>query len=167
MKKILPRILNYILYSVGILIAGSGFLIKWKIPHGPTGRNASLWGLDRYDWRDLHLWGGIIIVLLVIWHLWLHRRWVMNIACQKHSTMLLAGLLAPVILIGALAVSPLGNAPNADNECGGDDRGQSMDKKHRRSADSTDHPSPRDGRGKSGGGSGKHRKKGAGTETEH
>ncbi|MCP5537831.1 MAG: DUF4405 domain-containing protein [Akkermansiaceae bacterium] len=145
MKKILPRILNYILYTSGILIAGSGFLIKWKIPHGPEGRTTSLWGLDRHEWRDVHLWGGILIVVLVVWHLWLHRRWIMNVACQKHSIRLLAGLLAPILLIGVLAVTPLANPPDSHgdgercSECGANGRGHrgdDMERKHRGRGDS-------------------------------
>jgi len=129
MKTILPRLLNYILYAVGILLAGSGLLLKWKIPHGQAGRDVSLWGLDKHDLKDFHLWGGIIIALLVGWHLWLHRKWIMNVACQKRSVWLLGGLLAPVILVGALALTPLGQAPHTGGECSSNNCGQCKDKK--------------------------------------
>lgn len=138
MKLILPRLLNYILYAVGILIAGTGLLLRWKIPHGQAGHHVSLWGLDKHDWKDLHLWGGLALVLLVAWHLWLHRKWIMTVACQKHFPKLLAGLLAPIILLGALAITPLGQLQEANRD-GRDGRdglcdqcGQLQEKKHRR-----------------------------------
>lgn len=112
------RILNYILYALGIFIAGSGFILKWKIPHGPTGKNVNLWGFDKHDWKDFHLWSGILITILVIWHLWLHRKWLINVACKKDQRKLLVGLLSPIILIGAIVVTPLSQAPSGQGGCG-------------------------------------------------
>lgn len=154
MKTILPRLLNYILYAAGILIAGFGLLLRWKIPHGPAGRDASLWGLDKHNWQDLHLWGGCSIVLLVVWHLWLHRKWIMNVACQKRSVWLFVGLLAPVILVGALALTPLVHTPNTSGECNGNGYDQSMHKNSGRNAEYSEHPPMGKGQGKSADGSG-------------
>lgn len=122
------RLLNYILYALGILLAGTGIILKWKLPHGPAGRDLSLWGIGKHDWKDLHLWGGIILTILVLWHLWLHRKWLMNVACKKHSGKMLAGLFAPIALIGAIMATPLGKLPADQRGCSGGNGGSCADK---------------------------------------
>lgn len=117
----IARLLNYVLYTLGILLAGTGILLKWKIPHGPAGRDVSLWGLGKHDWKDLHLWGGVMLTLLVLWHLWIHRKWIVNVACKKHTSKILVGLLAPIALVGAIAITPLGELPAGQGGCGGGD----------------------------------------------
>jgi len=112
------RLLNYILYALGILLAGTGTILKWKIPHGPSGREISLWGLGKHDWRDLHLWVGIALTVLVFWHLWLHRKWIMNVACKKHSGKMLIGLSAPILLVVVIIATPLGQLPASQGGCG-------------------------------------------------
>jgi len=128
MGNMIARLLNYILYALGILLAGTGTILKWKIPHGPSGRDISLWGLGKHDWKDLHLWGGIALTVLVLWHLWLHRKWIMSVACKKHSGKLLIGLLAPIALVGAIIVTPLGQLPAGQGGCSGGDCGSCSDK---------------------------------------
>lgn len=66
MGNMTARLLNYVLYALGILLAGSGFILEWKIPHGPAGESVSLWGMDKHDWKDFHLWGGILLTILVL-----------------------------------------------------------------------------------------------------
>ena len=122
------RLLNYILYVLGILLAGTGIILKWKIPHGPAGRDISLWGLGKHDWKDIHLWGGILLTLLVLWHLWLHRKWIINVACKKHAGKIFIGLLAPIVLVGAIIITPLGQLPAGQGGCSGGGCGSCSEK---------------------------------------
>ncbi|NWK56487.1 DUF4405 domain-containing protein [Verrucomicrobiaceae bacterium N1E253] len=111
------RIINYVLYALGIFIAGTGFILEWKMPHGSAGREASLWAMAKGTWKDIHLWTGIAFTALTLWHLYDHRKWLMNVACKKSSGKMLAGLLIPLAVVVAIAASPIGKLPSGHGGC--------------------------------------------------
>ncbi|MBK1789802.1 DUF4405 domain-containing protein [Persicirhabdus sediminis] len=115
----LARVLNYILYVLGLLIAVSGLILEWKFPHGAAGKSVGLWGLGKGMWKDIHLWGGIVLCFLVVWHLWLHRKWLVNYACKKSSAKMWLGLLVPVAILTAASLSPLAEIPAGSGGCSG------------------------------------------------
>lgn len=153
MNIMVARLLNYILYTLGILLAGTGMILQWKIPHGPTGRSISLWGLDKHDWKDLHLWGGIALTVLVLWHLWLHRKWIKTVACKKHASKMLIGLLAPIALVGIIIATPLGELTEGQANCSGSDCGSCSDQSScsSKSGNSSNKKGSRSGKKSSGG----------------
>lgn len=56
----------------------TGLLMEWVLPpgsgRGPGGMH--LWGLNRHDFGEIHLWLGIALLVLLILHLALHWTWV-------------------------------------------------------------------------------------------
>ncbi len=61
------------------IIAGIGFLIEFVLPPGDVrkeiyGKNVELTflGLNRHSWGDIHLYLGIILLILIAIHIYLH-----------------------------------------------------------------------------------------------
>jgi Na+/alanine symporter len=52
-------------------VSGSGFLIDQVCRRGVT-----FWGMGRRTWIDIHLWSGIVIVVLLVLHIVLHWKMV-------------------------------------------------------------------------------------------
>ncbi|NET40192.1 MAG: DUF4405 domain-containing protein, partial [Cyanothece sp. SIO1E1] len=67
----------------------------------------SLWGYDRHEWADIHLWMSYGFVLLLLLHLWLHRKWLVKIASKNHAWRIWVGLSFGLILILTLLLYPL------------------------------------------------------------
>ena len=59
------------------LVTTTGALLRWVLPRGPQ---AGLWGgflgWARRQWRDVHAWLGLVLVVLVLVHLVLHLSWI-------------------------------------------------------------------------------------------
>ena len=74
--------LDALLLSVFALVSFSGLLLAFVLPSGgfQGGRNpfynTLFLTLTRHAWRDLHLWAGLGLILVLIVHLAFHWRWV-------------------------------------------------------------------------------------------
>lgn len=79
---------NYItavtLLLLGTVEAISGFILWFVLPQGAGswqgGRAAiqsTFWSLTRHTWIDIHDWVAIAIVVGIIVHLILHRKWIL------------------------------------------------------------------------------------------
>jgi len=74
--------LNSLLFVAFVLVNLSGLVAWLVLPSGGYrgGRNplhnASLLGLTRYGWNDVHLWVGLAMIAVLVVHLALHWRWV-------------------------------------------------------------------------------------------
>ena len=76
------------LMLVAFFLTSLSGLIAWLIlPSGGYrgGRNpfyhATLLGLTRHDWNDLHLWAGLAMIAILTIHLALHWQWIV---CTAH-----------------------------------------------------------------------------------
>ncbi|MFH1370865.1 MAG: DUF4405 domain-containing protein [Planctomycetota bacterium] len=66
----------------------TGAILRWVLPPGSGGLGRELHdgrgreqirellGMGRYDWGDVHLWLGIIFIVLMLVHLVLHWSWI-------------------------------------------------------------------------------------------
>jgi hypothetical protein len=74
--------LDSVLFVVFFLTSLSGLIVWLALPSGGYrgGRNpffnATLLGLTRYAWSDLHLWTGLAMLAVVTVHLALHLKWI-------------------------------------------------------------------------------------------
>ena len=61
---------------VMLALIWTGILIWTVLPPGSRGgRGLTLWGLDRHNFGDIHMYLGIALLILTGLHLWLHWRW--------------------------------------------------------------------------------------------
>jgi hypothetical protein len=107
-KKLwLEKSANYLLYLFTCLLAGTGFILAYRLPHGREAREWTVLGMGRHDWGDWHLWLGFGFIALILLHLYFVRNWLMRVAVKRRGWLLLlslgvgfalalGGLLAPV-----------------------------------------------------------------------
>ena len=74
---------NYILFItlllLGLFQAISGFVLWAALPQGGGGRGSGIitfWSLTRQTWIDIHDWVAVALVVMIIIHLILHRKWI-------------------------------------------------------------------------------------------
>ena len=57
----------------------SGIILWFVLPSGQGARlsgSASVWGLDRHTWIDLHNWAALMLIAVLIAHVAMHWKWV-------------------------------------------------------------------------------------------
>ena len=109
MKK--PK-LNFVIdlaaFAAFVFMAATGVLLVYTLPPG-SGRWATVWGMSRHQWGDVHLWLAVLFLAIVSLHLFLHWRWVVSMmkggAHRPPGWRLVLGLVS-LLLIVALAVAP-------------------------------------------------------------
>lgn len=84
MKRLSTNILVDIALFLNMAILSiSGFVIKVMMPsgggmhrRGGFDRAADVLGMSRHTWKDIHLWAGIIVLLLLLLHIALHWKMI-------------------------------------------------------------------------------------------
>ena len=72
------------LLVLGLIETVSGFVLWLALPRGGGGRGASLdsettfLALSRDTWLTLHDWIAVALVVIIVIHLVLHRKWIFN-----------------------------------------------------------------------------------------
>lgn len=107
------RLANYLLYLSFCLLAGTGFLLEWRLPRGRSYRGLELWGLDRHDWGEIHLWVGLVFVTLIVIHLLMHLKWLWQVAVRKRPLTMILSLSLGLIAIAALLLWPIKDSSSA------------------------------------------------------
>ena len=78
-------IIDVVMFVVMLGLIWTGILIWTVLPSGPRGgQGLILWGLNRHEFGDIHMYLGIAFLILSGLHLWLHWGWF---AC-KLTTMI-------------------------------------------------------------------------------
>jgi cytochrome b len=78
--------LNSLLFVAFFLVNISGLIVWLVLPSGgyQGGRNpfynATIFTLTRHGWKDLHLWVGLALIVILTIHLVLHWQWVTCVA---------------------------------------------------------------------------------------
>jgi len=106
--------LNYLVELSALLIllglVWTGLLMYRVLPPGSRGgRGLRLWGMDRHQFGDIHLYLAITLIVLLTLHVWLHWRWVYETsrrlgragpaAPSKRSSRVLGGLVLLIVLV--------------------------------------------------------------------
>jgi len=96
-------------FAAFVFLTTTGVLSRYVLPPG-SGRDATLWGLNRHDWGDIHFWVAVVLLGVLVLHLALHWKWILYIVRGKRSeasgARLALGAVGLVGLLG-LAAAPL------------------------------------------------------------
>lgn len=108
MKTALNRILNLLLWLSFSALAGTGFLLAFRLPPGSRGgAGLGALGLDRHAWGDWHTGISYGFLALILIHLAVHWRWLWQAAARKRSWPLALGVGAGVLVFLLLALQPV------------------------------------------------------------
>jgi len=92
-----------------LLLVTTGVLMRYVLPPG-SGHRATIWGLDRHGWGDLHFWIAVAFLAVLAFHLVLHWRWIVSVlrGRPREGSGLRVGLgLTGLAAVVALALAPL------------------------------------------------------------
>ncbi len=92
-KNFIVDLLSYIGF---VLLLGTGLILQYILPHGSgriisegTGRASgerlitTLWGMTREQWGQIHFWIAAAILLVLLFHLILHWRWIVCVLGKR------------------------------------------------------------------------------------
>lgn len=105
--------LNYgVNLAAGVCMIGmlyTGLILAYVLPHGSG--QATLLGVRRHEWGDIHFWLSVGLIALMVVHLALHWAWV----CATTSNLLKLGhadgrssrhrLVSGIVVLALLATS--------------------------------------------------------------
>lgn len=104
MTNVVSRISNLLLWVSFCALAGTGFLLNVRLPHGS---HRSALGMTRHEWSDWHVWIALVFLALVILHLALHWRWLWKIAARRKAVPMVLGFAAGLGLMLWLVFQPV------------------------------------------------------------
>jgi hypothetical protein len=102
---------DLILYLLFCSLAGTGFLLAYRFPHGPSAGSLLFVGLDRHEWGDIHTWLAYAAMGVAALHLLLNRRWLVKVAASRGLWQLMTGIVTGLLIIGFFVLTPVENRP--------------------------------------------------------
>ncbi len=113
-KSVINRVLNLLLWMSFCAMAATGMLLAFRLPPGRKGGSGlTALGWSRHEWGDLHTWISYALLTLVALHILMHWRWLWHVAGSRFKSLVLAGLLAGLLAIGAVWLIPV-RTPDGD-----------------------------------------------------
>ena len=102
-------LVDAVAFTAFAFLTTTGVLSRYVLPPG-SGRYATLWGLNRHGWGDIHFWVAVVLLGVLTLHLVLHWKWILHVFKGKRSeasgARLALGVVGLVGLLG-LAAAPL------------------------------------------------------------
>jgi len=96
-------------FAAFLFLVTTGVLMRYILPPG-SGRDLTIWGLDRHEWGGIHFWVSVVFFALMALHLFLHWKWIVCMVKGKprEGSGLRAGLgVVGLVVVLAIALSPL------------------------------------------------------------
>ena len=108
MKIAIRRVLNLLLYLSFCVMAGTGFLMAFRlVPGSRGGGGLEVLGWNRHQWGDVHTWVSYLFILLIVIHLAINWTWLLRIAGQGRLWRLALGLIVGIVIVGAFFLVPI------------------------------------------------------------
>ncbi len=120
-RSTLNFVVDAVAFAAFLFLASTGILIHVVLPPG-SGHFSVLWGMDRHEWGEMHLWLATILIVLMVLHLLLHWSWVVSMIAgspARRSTARSALAVVALAVVVGVAVLPFfgrveGKSENGD-----------------------------------------------------
>ena len=104
-KAILERyITGSILFVLTAIEVLSGFIVWIIMPRGrgdlfvtSTGYGRTFWGLQRNEWVDMHAWVAVFMIAIIVVHVIIHWRWIVNMTLGRMKAKKTEGTIEPEV----------------------------------------------------------------------
>jgi hypothetical protein len=100
------RIIDLVLYLLFCALAGTGFLLAYRLPHGGGGGQTLFLGIDRHAWGEAHTWIAYATVIVAIIHFGLNWQWLVKVAALKRPSRLCLGIATGLLIVGLFLFVP-------------------------------------------------------------
>lgn len=107
----LNYLIDIIMFILMMAILGIGFLMKFVLITGQErwiqyGRNVDItfWGMDRHEWGKIHLILGLTLIAVLIFHLILHWRSIVNFFRNFSGNRILRISVTSILLIVSISL---------------------------------------------------------------
>ncbi len=79
-KNVFKYVIDAVIFIDFCSIAITGLLLGFVIPKGRGVRSAYRYflGLHRHEWSNIHLFLSLVLLVLLFFHVWLNRAWIVN-----------------------------------------------------------------------------------------
>lgn len=84
-KWLMNFLANLLLLISGFLVSISGLIIQIHYHIRHNSNHSTVLSLDRMVWYSVHVWISIIFLFIIVYHIWIHKKWYKNIFNQKKS----------------------------------------------------------------------------------
>lgn len=91
-----------------VFLVSTGLLLVFELP--PGSGHASIWGLDRHQWGDVHFWIAMTMLGIITVHLSLHWKWILAklkpLGHGKYSRRRVIVSVVALVVLLAVALAP-------------------------------------------------------------
>jgi hypothetical protein len=105
-RTLWKRPLDLLLYLLFCGLGGTGFLLAYRLPHGPGASQTLFLGLGRYVWGEVHTWLAYAAIVVAAIHLLLNTQWLIKVAASKRPWRLVIGVLAGLLVVLLFLFAP-------------------------------------------------------------
>ena len=100
------KALDLLLYFLSCALAGTGFLLAYRLPHGPLAGQTLFLGFGRHTWGEVHTWLVWVTIVIGAIHLSLNIQWLVKVAASKQPWRLAIGILAGLSIVLLFLFAP-------------------------------------------------------------
>ena len=100
------RIIDLVLYLLFCALAGTGFLLAYRLPHGGGGGHTLFLGMGRHAWGEVHTWIAYATVIVAAIHFGLNWQWLVNVAASKRPWRLGLGIATGLLIVSLFVFAP-------------------------------------------------------------
>ena len=110
------RIIDLALYLLFCALAGTGFLLAYRLPHGGGGGHTLFLGVGRHAWGEVHTWIAYATVIVGAIHLALNWQWLVKVAASKRAWRLGLGVATGLLIVSLFLFVPTDPAVRGTRE---------------------------------------------------
>ena len=116
-KSTLIKLTDFLSFIGLLLLISTGALLQFSLP--PKSGGAQIWNLTRHEWGSLHFYIAIFFLILMVWHLLLHIKFIKSAllgkANREHNYRLIIGTIALAVLMIILMAPIFSSVDNTNN----------------------------------------------------
>ena len=104
------KALDLLLYLLFCALAGTGFLLAYRLPHGPDAAKTLFLGFNRHVWGETHTWLAYATLVVGTIHFLLNWQWLIKVAASRRRWRLAFGVVTGLLIVILFLFAPTQSA---------------------------------------------------------